>query len=205
MDSFTFRPTVPPIPFQRRGCDGIRMGPVLQGDRYWVIEHLQINNSGVETFPTWSLDNVTFTDGGVATGTIEFDFALSSVISWDISVSGGDTGTFAPFTYDPASSTASTFNTSTFVQDTILFTQLGTSRQIRITPTAPLDGTTGNVSVELGGPGIGGGEECFNCAPFRAIIGGSLVTTTPPATTPGRINAYEFVQDLFNVPAPCTP
>jgi len=193
------------LAFQRRTWEGIRMEIGGFGDRYWLLEHLQINGNGITNFPTWRLDNVTFDDGGVAAGTIEFDFATSSVVSWEVTVSGGDTGTFAPITYDPGNSTAIAFDTSAFDQDTIQLTQNGSTRQLRITPTAPLDGTQGLVSVGLGGLGFLGGEECFNCSPFRLITGGSFIAAIPPATTPGRLNAWEFIEDLTGQPDPCSP
>ena len=51
---------------------------------------------------TWSLDNVTFNDGGIATGSFTIDASLNSVLNWNISVSGGDQVVFPTFNYTPA-------------------------------------------------------------------------------------------------------
>ncbi len=45
---------------------------------------------------TWTLTNVTFDDGGIATGTFDFDAATSTISDWMIDVSGGDETTFPP-------------------------------------------------------------------------------------------------------------
>lgn len=49
---------------------------------------------------TWTLSGVTFTDGGIASGTFEYDADTDTVSSWDINVTGGDTASFPVFNYN---------------------------------------------------------------------------------------------------------
>jgi hypothetical protein len=51
---------------------------------------------------TWSLDNVTFHDGGIATGSFTFDASSNAVLNWNIGVNGGDEVVFPAFNYTPA-------------------------------------------------------------------------------------------------------
>ena len=41
---------------------------------------------------TWTLNDVTFDDGGTAIGTFDFDADIGIVSAWNISVSGGGRG-----------------------------------------------------------------------------------------------------------------
>ena len=59
-----------------------------------------------DTFTTWSLNGVTFTDGATASGTFTIDNSLSNtgtgtfvLTAVDISVTGGNTAQFPAFTY----------------------------------------------------------------------------------------------------------
>jgi len=56
---------------------------------------------------TETLQNVTFYDGGVATGTFTFDTSTSAITAWSISVSGGNTVSFPALTYGTSNSVAS--------------------------------------------------------------------------------------------------
>jgi hypothetical protein len=53
---------------------------------------------------TWTLNNVTFDDGGTAFGTFDYNADTNTYSSFNISVAGGDTTFFPPFTYSPATS-----------------------------------------------------------------------------------------------------
>ena len=124
---------------------------------------------------TWQMQDVTFDDGGIATGFLTFDYDINSILDWDITTSGGDEMTFPTATYDDVTSAASVILDSTF-----LFDMLASNRQLRITPVAALDGSSTSVDLQLfGGIGTIGGEECYNCSPFRGITGGRLVTSVP--------------------------
>ena len=59
-----------------------------------------------DTFTTWTLSGVTFTDGGTASGTFTIDNSLSNTVTGtfvltavNISVAGGNTTQFPAFTY----------------------------------------------------------------------------------------------------------
>lgn len=79
-----------------------------------TFDNVRVTRSGAPLLPpppgpvtlTWTLDNVTFADGGVATGTFDYVASRNSIVDWNVSVSGGDETTFPPFTYDPTTTEA---------------------------------------------------------------------------------------------------
>jgi hypothetical protein len=139
---------------------------------------------------TWTLQGVTFNDGGSATGDITFDASSGSVLNWDISISGGDVSTFPAFTYTPAT-----------VQEVGIFAAgPGMSLQFFVDPSAPggipesrlLSLTTDGLLTDSGGAvslitqantpdGFFESAECYNCTPYRLIVGGSLNAVPVPA------------------------
>ncbi len=123
---------------------------------------------------TWMLRDVTFDDGGTASGTVEYDADLDAIVSWNVSVSGGDTETFPPLSYTPGTGGALTFDGG-HSEPTLRLDIAGTTRQLRMTPTTALDGSARIVSLMPGTIAGLGGEECFNCSPFRLITGGFFV------------------------------
>lgn len=127
---------------------------------------------------TWQLQDVTFDDGGIATGFLTFDYNVNSILDWNITTSGGDETVFPSVTYNDTTSSSDILSGS----GTFLFSLLSdTSRQLRITPVSALDGSSASVDLQLGG-GVGtiGGEECYNCSPYREITGGSFVLASVP-------------------------
>lgn len=132
---------------------------------------------------TWQLQDVTFDDGGIATGSLTYDYNINSILDWNITTSGGDETLFPTVTYDDTTSSSDILSGS----GTFLFSLLGdTNRQLRITPVAALDGSSASVDVQLGaGAGTIGGEECYNCSPYRQITGGSFVSRTSVPEAPG--------------------
>jgi hypothetical protein len=125
----------------------------------------------------WSLNGVTLDDGGTATGTFVFNADTSTVSNWNVSVSGGDTGTFSPFTYSTGSSSFF-FTIATWSPlDTFNFEENSSNRELRLTPIASLTNAGGTVPIDLAtSSGGSGAVECFNCSPFRVIDAGSLVS-----------------------------
>ena len=134
---------------------------------------------------TWTLHNVTFTDGGVATGSFVFDSSTNTLVSYSISVSGGDTTTFPAFTYQ--NGTAHNLGGSAFAGLIDLETDLltgGSPRELRL-PVLPLPSTGGVVNLNLAN-GFQG--ECYNCVPSRTFASGQVTNpqaTSVPALPPG--------------------
>jgi len=56
----------------------------------------------------WDLD-VSFTDGGTATGSFAIDTPAKTPTDWSLAISGGNEANFPPIVLDPANSQASTF------------------------------------------------------------------------------------------------
>ena len=133
---------------------------------------------------TWTLSNVTFTDGGTATGKFEVDFDSDTITAWSVSMSGGDEVTYPPFTYSPGSSLS--FFTPIFDAGTGSFVKFedpnsdnpfGRPRELRLIPIAPLTAAAGTVAIDIDN---GFGAECYACAPFRAFASGELVGAASP-------------------------
>ncbi len=128
---------------------------------------------------TWSLENVTFNDGGIATGTFTFESACNSVLDWNISVSGGDEVVFPAFTYTPTTAPDS----EVFIVDPGLSLQFcidsdapgGTpeSRALVLTTEGPLTDSGGTVPLEITDP-LWESRECYNCNPWREVVTGSV-------------------------------
>lgn len=133
----------------------------------------------------WVLSGVTFADGGIATGSFFFDADTSTVSNWNVSVSGGNTGTFPPFTYDVGSSDVNVFNAGN-PGDTINFSAgMAPSRDLRLTPVADLTNAGGSVALDLTTMNaMEGNLECFNCSPSRFITAGALVQVQAAVAAP---------------------
>lgn len=139
---------------------------------------------------TWTLQGVTFSDGGSATGDITYDASSGSLLDWDISISGGDTNTFPVFIYAPATVqeigvfTAGAGLSLQFFVDSSAVGGTPDSRLLSLTTNGPLTDSGGLVSLitQADTPdGIFESVECYNCAPFRLIVGGTLTTVPVPA------------------------
>ena len=133
---------------------------------------------------TWTLDEVTFSDGATASGSFVFDAGTHLASDWNITTTAGPG--FSVTTYTPSNSTFSYFNFGNPV-NTLQFqsnTEVGGTgsnyRQLRITPLAELTNAGGAVDIDLATAGGGSGAtECFNCSPFREITSGSLLALAP--------------------------
>ena len=123
----------------------------------------------------WDLD-VTFTDGGTATGSFAIDTPVRAPTDWSVAISGGNEANFPPIVLDPANSEAVTFDVAglerriTFAENQI---EPGPSRrELRITPEVlPAEAAC---EIALDFTANSGNTECFNCSPFRSIEAGSL-------------------------------
>jgi PEP-CTERM motif len=131
----------------------------------------------------WSLNGVAFSDGATASGTFDWDATSQSISNWNINVTSGLLSAFA---YTPVDSTAGAFLQAAGYEKTYFFSVTGSTRQLRLTPLAPLTDQGGTIGINLNTFGGGSGSvECFNCSPYRPVVGGSFTTaTTIPASTP---------------------
>lgn len=118
----------------------------------------------------WEVNNATFADGGIASGSFIWDTELSTAVKWNLIVTGGDTISFPEFTW---SNTIPEhfFNT---VDNVLLFNNhnkvFNSRRQLRLslsdlqdlnTPSPFLQTTTGSIYAP------NGMADCFFCAPVR--------------------------------------
>jgi len=58
------------------------------------------HSMAVAALVDWTM-NGTFADGGTLNGSFTFDANTHTATNWNLSVAGGNTATFPPFTYDP--------------------------------------------------------------------------------------------------------
>ena len=132
---------------------------------------------------TWTLQGVTFQDGGTASGTIQYDADTNHGSDWNISVSGGNTGIFPAITYTPTDSTFQIL-AGTFVFDGPQAPSInpipGANRNIRFNFDAALTNAGGTEGFNQAGLGS---IECYNCSPFRLIVAGD-VSTNPTSPVP---------------------
>ena len=141
-----------------------------------VIVLFAVAANRVSAMPvTWQLAGVTFSDGGTATGTITWDAQLNSLTSWNITVSLGNTALFPALTYDPADS-------AIFAANSFVVQEDGSTRQIRLFPLNGLTDAGGTTPLDIPN-NFSLDAECFNCAPFRTIVAGTLTTTPEPTPT----------------------
>lgn len=120
----------------------------------------------------WTLNGVTFSDGGTAEGYFDFDADAGTVADWRVSVSGGNTDLFPELIYSPENSTENRFSFGD-PQKVITFSLMDSNRAVRITPDSPLTNSGGTVQLLIGSNS--GNLECFNCAPSREMTAGELV------------------------------
>ncbi len=126
---------------------------------------------------TWNLSNVTFSDAATASGSFDLNADTNAVTNWNISVSAG---VLSAFTYTPDNSTAGSYFQVPGYENELLFMMNGTTRQLRLTPLSTLTNLGGTVPVNLNTFGNGSGSvECYNCAPYREVVSGTLMTGTP--------------------------
>ncbi|HET7842654.1 MAG TPA: hypothetical protein VFL14_00775 [Xanthomonadales bacterium] len=117
----------------------------------------------------WFLQDVTFADGGTATGSFTIDFESLNVSSFDVHTTGGG---FSAQDYNP--DTAFPVVLGNVQPGPAIIFRIAQVRDLRVKSSvqmanapggfAPLDINDTNYNVE-----------CFSCAPFRPITGGALV------------------------------
>jgi hypothetical protein len=134
---------------------------------------------------TWTLRNVVFNDGGVATGFLVYDADTGSITDWNIATTGGNTSVFLSFEFTPANSTAlaNRINGEFSFYSTALFPAEGDENLVfEFVPASPLTDAGGTVNINLQSLNSG---ECFDCDPDRSFVSGFVTsrTTVTPVTT----------------------
>ena len=131
----------------------------------------------------WTLEGVTFDDGGTASGTFSTDSSTGSLVSYDITTTAGSV--LAGMTYD-ASTVVSVAYGYYGPNSFLLFTLGGPygSEYITLEFRNPL--TSGGVDPIVAGYdpiSNTGSYECYNCATFRLVTAGEATSAVPePAT-----------------------
>jgi len=126
----------------------------------------------------WTVSGATFEDGGILGGSFSYDADLSKILSFSLTVSGGDTAIFSPVTYTNSISNDSYFNNQenffNFKLDDIH------DRQLRISVSLPLTNAGGIIDLQANN--FAG--ECFNCNPVRLFAKfGSITSAEAPTST----------------------
>jgi hypothetical protein len=140
----------------------------------------------------WTLNDISFTDGGTATGWFEYDADSDIFGDFSITVSGGNPDVFPEFTYSPATTPGGfqVYNTG------LLFFNFSTDgdsfaadfvdrpRQIRFGVTTAPTSAGGTLIIDTNNAF---GAECYNCDPFRLLAGGTLTSGPGGGGDPGVI------------------
>jgi hypothetical protein len=134
---------------------------------------------------TWWLQDVSFEDGGTASGYFVFD--TNALTDWNISVSGGDLGVFPAFSFVPANTILSgsgTYpgNTGFWIQSNVvpLDDPPGYSRN-RLVAFHFASALTDPVAFNaLTGTIMDPSRECWNCTPLRAVVEGGATAVPEP-------------------------
>jgi hypothetical protein len=130
----------------------------------------------------WTLENVTFSDGGTAIGSFTWDSNTNAIPSWNVQVSGGSTDfpatTYSPFQPSGVGGTLFGNNaavTFSFIDSNPPLTSSSSLRYIVLDMVAPLNTNGGSLAMAtLAGGFSSQGFECFNCNPGRSVIAGSI-------------------------------
>jgi hypothetical protein len=136
---------------------------------------------------TWTLNNFTFADGGVASGFFDWNTVTQSSPNYAVSVSGGNTTTYPPLIYtDESTDFVAGSNTVFFFDPTEPLNyrvfRIGLVNLASLDTPQPFLTLTGNNLT-----GSSGFVECYNClsARFGAANAGAYLSATPvpePAT-----------------------
>lgn len=127
---------------------------------------------------TWTLNDAVFNDGGTATGSFVWDADTNTFGAYEFTVSGGDTATFAPLTYNNANATLGPsnleFDTGAYYVRLFRFvTEVDqVERNLYVSVDAPLTNAGGVVGFDYVSPYSAG--ECFSCAPYRPFVAGTI-------------------------------
>jgi len=143
----------------------------------------------------WTLTEVRFDDGAIATGYFSYDDATLTSANWNVHVSGG--AAFHAFTYVPGNSTI-----HRFLQDDgeelILFVSEAVGRYLYFYPLTPLDGSADTVQfrpLHDRTSEVGSSDGLFMAWGYRQVIAGSLtVSLAPPVVS---VQVEEFYNPML--------
>lgn len=121
---------------------------------------------------TWTLENVTFTDGASATGSFTIDADDQVWSAFNISTTAGPS--LSAFTYDPTNS-GLYFNG--FGPNSFTIMPANGQRYLTFSFLTALTDAGGTVAIHTPAS-----WECYNCSPWRNMSGS--VTTVAPAEVP---------------------
>lgn len=117
----------------------------------------------------WFFDGATLSDGATVTGYADHTPDDTTIIKWAVSVNGGDEVAFPAFTYDPADSTPLIYLPFDADRNSHDLTKKTSIRVLHYMGQAPLRMDGGRIAID-----IGHSSECYNCAPYRPFLGGTL-------------------------------
>lgn len=118
----------------------------------------------------YALVNVTFADGGTATGTFSWDTVTATPTAFNVTTTA--TGSFGGFVYNSSTSSVST-TPGLFGPDRFALQYPGFSPSLilRFANSLSSGGTDALVA--------GNSYECMNCSPFRLVVSGAAVEVVP--------------------------
>lgn len=125
----------------------------------------------------WTLEGVTFDDGGTASGTFSVDTSTGDLVSYDITTTAGSA--LGGMVYDP--STAPSVAYGNYGPNSFLLLAATGTKYITLEFVNPL--TSGGIDPIV--PGYDsitntGSFECHNCAPFRVVTAGEATSLPAP-------------------------
>lgn len=125
----------------------------------------------------WTLEGVTFDDGGTASGTFSIDSSTGHLVSYDITTTAGST--LGRTVYDP--STAPFVGYGNYGPNSFLLLTVSGATYITLEFLNPL--TSGGIDPIVTGYDFvtnTGSYECNNCAPFRVVTAGEAASSPVP-------------------------
>jgi CSLREA domain-containing protein len=125
----------------------------------------------------WMLSGVTFDDGGIATGSFDFEANSQNAANVNIQVSGGGPA-FPPLIYSQVQVVTINGPVPTFT----FYTPLSSSRQLSLTPLFSMTNSGGVVPIDTSTSTGFRSLERFFGDPYRLVVAGSLVSTNVTAT-----------------------
>ena len=138
----------------------------------------------------WTINNGVFDDGGTVNGSFLWDTDTNDLVSWNLSVSGGDTATFSEITY----SNTLPLNVGADLTDAngdpfLIFRDDSPNAYDRIRdlrfafPDLDALSTPGIIMLATNGINVAGQFgliECYNCDPRREGLDGAYLSSVVP-------------------------
>ncbi|MCX7099612.1 MAG: hypothetical protein NTV43_17095 [Methylococcales bacterium] len=140
----------------------------------------------------WTLNNVTFSDGGTASGSFIWNSSTNAISTWTIQVSGGSTDflaiSYTPF--QPSGTGGTLFGNNAGVTFSLFDSHApayasSSLRYLVLAMVAPLNAHGGSLAMAtLAGGFPSQGFECFNCNPGRSVTSGEIEGVPVPIPPP---------------------